>query len=190
MIRLPKGLLSPRILRLVRSIQTGTITITGTSASATITAVNTAHSVLINLGSNAPGSDTSFGHDTYGVGMTLASATSVSAGCGAASANDPTCRFAVIEFWPNTPITAARLIRSIQYGSINSSSTSANATVTSVNTAKSILLHLGTISNATPSEGADTYMTALTLSNATTVNVSKSQSIATCTTYFCLVEFW
>lgn len=78
-------------------------------------------------------------------------------------------------------------IKSIQRGTIAiSSGTSNTATVTSVDTSKSILMHLGQYSTQT---GIDNVLTALALTNATTITATRGASTGTTTVGYQLVEY-
>lgn len=78
-------------------------------------------------------------------------------------------------------------IKSIQRGTIAiSSGTSNTATVTSVDTSKSILMHLGQSSTQT---GIDNVSTALALTNATTITATRGGSTGTTTVGYQLIEY-
>lgn len=83
------------------------------------------------------------------------------------------------------------IINRIQYGAVSlSAASSATATVTSVNTAKSVLVYLGATVNGTAAAAAsDNWFCRLTLTNATTVTAYRVGSTGICIVSFCLVEF-
>lgn len=84
----------------------------------------------------------------------------------------------------------ARVIRSIQRGTINiPSGTSATATITSVNTAKTHLVYLGhNVPNTSPADGG--MFMYIVLTNATTVTVVNSTAGYAGTVSFEVVEYW
>lgn len=79
-------------------------------------------------------------------------------------------------------------IKSIQYGTISAAgaATSGTATITSVNTAKTVLVHLG--ERGTAADIASMSNT-ITLTNATTVTMNRSASTDAITVSFVAVEF-
>lgn len=78
-------------------------------------------------------------------------------------------------------------IKSIQRGTIAvTGATSATATITSVDTSKSILTHLGQHSTQT---GLDNVATSLALTNATTITATRGASTGTVTVGYQVVEY-
>lgn len=78
-------------------------------------------------------------------------------------------------------------IKSIQRGTIAiASGTSNTATITSVDTAKSILFKLGEYSTET---GINNVLTALALTNATTITATRGSSTGTTTVGYQVVEY-
>lgn len=87
----------------------------------------------------------------------------------------------------------ASVVKSIQYGSVSiaGSASSGTATVTSVNTAKAVLLHLGVKGPAGGSPSIQDAQAALTLTDATTVTAQRQTSFTSgLVVNFCLVEFY
>lgn len=87
-----------------------------------------------------------------------------------------------------TLTSAATVINSIQYGTValTNGSTSATATITSVDTSKAVLINLGyTVSEDTAKDA----LARLSLTNSTTVTATRGASVNTCTVGFCVVEF-
>lgn len=150
----------------IRSIQRGTITVTGAQASntATITAVNTNNSRLrlLWMTSNGTGG-TAF---THAARLTLTNTTTVTANRNSASGVDVVVGFEVTEYWP-------RVLRSVQRGSITIAiaATSNTATITAVNTGKTELNWLG--QQTDEANDADGYA-KLILTNATTVTANRT----------------
>lgn len=84
--------------------------------------------------------------------------------------------------WPQ------RVIKSIQYGTIALAAVTSNtATITSVNTAKSVLIHLGAQVDSTV---ANTMGVRLALTNATTITATRSNGTGDATVGFCVVEYY
>lgn len=86
---------------IIKSIQTGTITITSTNTSntATINSINTARSVVLYGGTESP-SQTDNTHPTLTSRVAITNATTITATRGApASGTSSTVAFTVIEFW-------------------------------------------------------------------------------------------
>lgn len=81
------------------------------------------------------------------------------------------------------------VIKSIQYGVVViSTGTSATATITSVNTAKAVVLNLGSFSSGAAT--STQVLAGLTLTNGTTVTANRGLSTSENTdVYFCVVEF-
>ena len=172
---------------LVKSVQYGTVSTTGVSGTSSITQVNTANAILVLLGQGQDDNSSS----TPGDGLcriALTNATTVTLTRGTANnTGTRTCVFAVIEFNPG-------LLRSVQYGAITIASGSSNtATVTGVNTAKSLLLHLGTDSTTYVAIINSMINTTLALTNVTTITLSMNANSAGLWTPiggYVLVEFF
>ena len=79
-------------------------------------------------------------------------------------------------------------VKSIQYGSITMSGTigSGTATITSVDTSKAVLIHLG--SRVASSSGGNGQVT-LSLTNATTITGNRASTSQTCVANFVVVEY-
>lgn len=153
---------------LIKSIQRGTITIANATASntATITAVDPNNAIVHGLGNTvneAPNS--SF------VRVTLTNSTTVTATrSGTVSAN--TVNYEVIEYWPG-------LIKSVQRGTITLNSvTSATATITAVDTTKTMVEHLGASNTDASGGNGQLWLTTLVLTNATTVTAAVNTAAA------------
>jgi hypothetical protein len=169
---------------LIASVQYGTIAIggAGTSGTATITAVNTANAVLVDLRQS---NNWSGGTDPQYVSTSLAltNSTTVTASRYASGGISATAAFAVIEFRPG-------VLKSVQYGSVSlAAATSATATITAVNPATTILLSLGITGD--PTARADYFYSYLTLTNSTTVTATRASGGGTSITHaFAAVEFF
>lgn len=151
----------------LRSIQRGTITIVGggvLSNTATITAVDTANTVLVMLGqsSNSSASDI---RDSF-ARITLTNATTVTANrtSGVDAAASITVSFEVREYFPG-------VYRSIQRATITNSG--GTATINAVDTSKSEVTLLGHSSGASSSiDGILQSLPRIALTNATTVTAT------------------
>ena len=90
----------------------------------------------------------------------------------------------------------ARVVRSVQYGTITAAGSSNTATITSVNTAKSVVNFLGMTNGVTDTPGGTSiaigaFYGRLTLTNATTVTCARGNGTdATCIMSFVVVEYW
>lgn len=140
----------------VRSVQRGTIAITGaTSNTATITSVDVGNSRLRLLSSNY--NATGSARQAL-VRIALTNATTITATVNTSPAAETcTASFEIIEYWPG-------VIRSVQRGTIAVAGT---ATIAAVNTAKAELDYLGCEDNS-PSI-AFNLQTYVVLTNGTTV---------------------
>lgn len=148
---------------LIKSIQRGTITVTGSaSGTATITAVNMNSSRLRLLWNTT----TSGANITGAFMIELTNATTVTATCRTDNGQTSVVGFEVTEYMPG-------VIRSVQRSTITIAAlaTSNTATITAVNTAKSELEWLGQHSDEA-TQNADGY-SRLELTNATTVTASR-----------------
>lgn len=164
----------------VKSIQRGTITINGAASNtATITAVDTANSVLRLLGFTV---QTAVNDDHAFARVSLTNATTVTAQCAVAPGTNVIVSYEVIEFYPGA-------IKSIQRGTIAlAGATPVTATITSVDTTKAELRSLGfSSSNGAPSS---TVQTSLVLTNATTVTASSVGTGANQTVSYEVVEYY
>lgn len=157
------ALTGQRVRSLIRSVQRGTITITGAATgTATITAVDAANSRIRFLGQTA--SLNVVDGTKYFARVTLTNATTVTATANASpGANSCTVGYEVTEYYPG-------VLRSVQRGTISCTGGSATATIAAVNLQKSELSLLG-FSDADTSNNNGVVPT-LTLTNATTVTAS------------------
>lgn len=147
----------------IKSIQSGNIDLNGvSSATATITSVNTGHALIYYIGNNEAGSNQ---FQYAASALQLTNATTVTALRAQALASQHLAQYVVRERPPG-------LLRSIQRGSINvNGGTSATATVTAVDTTKVLLTMTGyTFDTASVMTGLQ--LPRLTQTNATTVTVN------------------
>lgn len=85
-------------------------------------------------------------------------------------------------------MVAVSVIKGIQRGTITSlASTTATATITAVNTAKSVLIHMGNHGTASTPEHS---LFSLALTNSTTVTATKGATGVTATVGFEVVEYY
>lgn len=149
---------------LIESIQYGTVSLgAGTTATATITAVDVSRSVLIDLRSlNNWSAGTQPAYTS--TRLTLTNSTTVTGDRNASGGITCSAGFAIVQFRPG-------VIKSVQYGNINGGAATNTATITSVNTDKTFLLSLGIIGDT---GGLDGYFySILSLTNATTVTATR-----------------
>jgi hypothetical protein len=151
----------------IKSIQRGTITMAAASISqtATITAVAMENSVLLWGGTQ---SDSGGAADTNCVRLTFTNSTTITANCNANSLNDRLIAYQVIEYHPG-------VIRSIQRGTISTSSPTDTATITAVDMNKSQVFGLGW-TTSTAGTAPATGMASWSLTNATTVTFASIAS--------------
>jgi hypothetical protein len=167
---------------MIRSVQYISGTVTGASTALTITAVSPENSIAIANGDSTTYAGISIGAWTYGARVTAATTVTVTRGNWVGE----TAEICVIEFAPG-------VIRSIQTGAmtIGLGSTAQTAAVTTVNTAKALLLWQ-------PYSGGDTISTndvigvRATLTNSTTITATRYASSASYTSsgIYQLVEFF
>ena len=172
---------------LVKSVQYATCTIGGNTATGTvtITAVNTANSILLWGGwySSSP-SDGGTDPGTLMCRVILTSSTVVTAERTTVDATYgrylPIC---VIEFQPG-------VLKSAQHGLVGLTGVlSAVTTITSVNTAKAALICLGNTTSY-PSPSNNIYAVGVTLTNATTVTGTTASSASNYYVNFVVMEFF
>jgi len=165
----------------IKSIQTGSITIADLTSSntATITSVDLNNSIIIHGGRNT-GSTNTFVNQECRVALTNATTVTVSRS-GSSAVN--VVGYTVIEFYPG-------VIRSVQRGTItiNSTNTSATATITAVDTTKSVVFWLGSDASSNGSLTA----AYLTLTNSTTVTSTRNtqDGSSTSVTGYQVVQFY
>ena len=169
---------------IVKSLTRFSITIGNgaTSNTATISAVDTANSaVFFNMWT------TSYTGDAprlYSPRVSLTNSTTVTASRDTADTATITVRGYVIEFKPSA-------IASIQQSTVTlpSSTASNTATISSVNTSRSMLLYQG-ITNTTTTTSPQGVFSNIELTNSTTVTATRANgTTAVVTIGFCVVEF-
>lgn len=146
-----------------KSVQTGTLEMSsGTTQTATITSVDVNNSEISHGGLTIGPASGDFKYFTY---LTLTNATTVTCTEFEAPGSSSPTRYFVRELYPG-------LYRSIQRGTIDvNGGTSATATISSVTTTKAIVQRNGSSINiVTPT--LDQFVTALALTNATTVTTT------------------
>ena len=144
---------------IVRSVQYGSISVVST-ATATINAVNTANSVVMYLGMNT--TDTSTATGRVQNNLVLTNTTTVTAN---SEDNVATkiMSFCVIEFEPG-------IVKSVQTANLQLTVTaSTTATITAVNTAKTLLVWNN--QRTTAGQNSDSYASE-TLTNSTTITLT------------------
>ncbi len=176
------GLVSAWLRRsTVKSIQNGIIVIgaASTSNTAAITAVRLADSLLVYVGWAADPTAVTILEDNCL--LTFTSSTVITASHDTAGQN-LAAGFQVIEYWPG-------IIRSVQRGTIviANGTASNTATITTVNTTKSIVTFLGTTFTAI---AAVDERARLTLTNSTTVTANRVGTTDTVTIGYQVVEYW
>lgn len=163
----------------ISNVQYGSISMAiGTaSATATITAVDTSKSVVVGLGNTA--SSTVGGE--MSVAFTLTNSTTVTANRNSGGSTSVVGYFVVVTF------TASFKSIQVVSGQIISNGTSVAIPITSVNTAKTLILPQGTLTGG--SNDASEVMIGWTLTNSTTVTAFRN-AVASATTnvYAVVVE--
>lgn len=167
---------------LIKSVQRGTITISGTTSNtATITAVSLNNSIITYLYHST--SSTAAAGREADARVELTDNVTVTAVKGFAT-GDLVASYEVIEFWPG-------IIRSVQRGTVTvaNGATSNTATITSVNTIKSFIMWLGRSTTSTSSSGSVNWL-RLDLTDATTVTATRNSSTDAFVVGYQVVEFW
>jgi hypothetical protein len=169
---------------LIRSVQYFSGTVNAATTNFTITAVDTANAIAFPLGISSTYATANIG--VCGGGVALTTATNVAFTRLNWSGN--TASGVVVEFAPG-------LLKSLQIGSINLGAaglTTATATVTAVNTDKSVLLVTGNSSNGDNTSGPDTTIAYLSQTNSTTITATRGAASATYYPIprFALLEFF
>lgn len=164
----------------IKSIQRGSIVMTGAgSNTATITSVSTANSLLVYLGCSGSDASTSITTTGYGA-LTFTNATTITANRQNGTGN-LTVSYEVIEFYPG-------VIKSMQRGStVYVGATT--ATITSVNTAKTMVTSLGWLGD-TNTFTASVSMMDVVLNSATQLLFSQGNGAATITMKWQVAEFY
>ena len=152
---------------MVANVQFGTIAMNGVSASATATiaAVDTSRAVLIDLRQSNNwngGTQPAYTSTT----LALTNSTTVTASRNAAGGLSVTAAFCVVEFLPG-------IVRSVQSGRVSGSGTVA-ATISAVNTSKSVVLSLGLEGDSGGRD--DAFYAYAALTNSTTVTFTRGVS--------------
>ena len=170
---------------LVRSMQAGTMTASyPTNATGTITAVDTANSIVFLLGLTQSNANTNYA--VVAGGIELTNSTTVTGYQSPSGGVDMVFSFVVVEFHPG-------IVKSLQAGTIAvGANASATATVTAVNTAKSMLVWRGFKMSTVAAPNTDSWATKCVLTNSTTVTANRITADANnnITAYFGLVEFF
>lgn len=166
----------------VVSIQSGTITVTGTSNTATISSVTTANSAVFYLGQSSS-SATTGGSSVFYTDLTLTNATTVTAKTNTSlGAPGNIIGFAVIQF-------QAAIINNIQQFSLTTATaaTSITQTITSVVTANTMIAY-GNSTSAV--NGYTNAIYILSLTNSTTVTLTRTgTNTSSRTINFTVIEF-
>jgi len=166
---------------MIRSIQRGVLSVPNGSstAAATITSVDPNNSVL----SVSQDGDGAVNRWDASVGtVVFTNATTITATRTTTTGDVLRTSYEVIEYWPG-------VIKSVQRGTITLAGAASNtATITTVNTSKSMLFDLrySTTELAVP----HTITTRLTLTNATTVTASRAVGTGTNISSYQIVEFY
>lgn len=169
----------------IKSIQRGAITVSATtSATAGIASVDVNNAVVSYLHNQA--TTTTLNPERAWTRVTLTNATTVTATKNDAT-DTSTVGFEVAEFY------AGVLNSAVQRGTITvaAASTSNTAAITSVTTAKALLMFLGMSADATAAAGGvqEHVFTRLTLTNATTVTATRTNSIGNIVVSYQVAEF-
>ena len=170
---------------ILKSVQTGEITIAAgaSSGTATINAVNTGRSICLFNGWRS--ADTSLVTTEDYIRVDLTDSTTVTAQTNSSNAaTSRIARYTIVEFDPDA-------IKSVQQSTIaiGGSNTSATATITAVDTTRAFVVHLGQ-THSTNNTNFNYNQGRLDLTNATTVTAQKdSGSNPTLTVGFAVLEF-
>lgn len=163
----------------ITSIQEVSISfsITETSKTATINAVDTSRSVILYGGVRMEANAST--HSLFS-GLSLTNATTVTASRDSHLNREITVNATIIEFSPN-------IIRSVQSGYIQlSGSNTGTSAITSVDTERSLVVFNG---QTTTTNTIDRSLAVLTLEDATTVRADKGDSNNDMTVYYSVIEF-
>jgi len=170
----------------IKSVQYFTITIatSATSGTATISAVVTDNSIIIQQGSTS--SDTTAPYGAYFLsGLTLTNTTTITATRGVASASyTATVHGMIIEF-------ESGVVKSKQASTFPMTATATTKTITSVDKAKTMLICSGYTSPDATASLAENELVRITLTDATTITatVGLYSSSYDVTVYYNLLEF-
>lgn len=167
---------------IVKSIQRGTIVLNNvTSNTSTVTAVDPNNAVLHCLGFNGGGASTTL--SDFLMAMVLTNGTTITATINTAVAAVHTISYELVEYWPG-------IIKSLQRGVITSGTSPATATITAVNTVKTLVVYGGATTTGTPTLQGDVLSVYLDLQNSTTVRWTQSNIVGTWTVPYQAVEFY
>lgn len=165
----------------IRSVQSGTLTIAGGSATgtATITQIDTKNAVIY-FGGMTTNDATTDGSRCYGR-LDLTNSTTITGTRGSNPAGVMLLPFTVIDYYPGA-------LRSVQYGTVAmGANASATATITAVDTTKAAVLFLGwSTTNVAAPNGQNTATVALT--NKTTVTATMDLGNDATTVGFVVIE--
>lgn len=173
----------------VKIVQRGTIAVTGTatSATATITAVNTANAVVFYDGftTSNNGAMSAVSPKDYCFTLALTNSTTITATrAGNSSNNTYTIAFEVVEYWPG-------VIRSVTYGTITVANpgVSGTATVALNDVTKCQLSWLGFNTDlAVASQDGSTFV-KIVITNTTTITATVNTAGANWSANYCVVEW-
>lgn len=160
-------------------MQYGTASIASAAGSgtATITAVDTANATVVFLGFSE---DTNTDPGNFFPRVSLTNATTVTATRSATPVPAVVLSFVVIEWAPG-------ILRSIQTGTIALAAVSTTATITAVDTTKTLLI----FNNAQASTGqSDALFSRLTLTNGTTITATRNTNFSSITAAYVALEFF
>ena len=164
---------------LIQSIQYGTVSVSGTtSGTATITAVDTADSMLVFMGQSC--TDTTSFFERGNVGLSLTNSTTVTA-TKAGSNSNIVAGFCVVEFYPG-------VVKSVQRGS--RAGFNATSTITEVNTGKVWVMHLGYVGVVGNTYFPEYDAVRCELTNSTTLTMKNSNAGGATFFYWQVVEFF
>jgi len=156
---------------IIKSIQRNTITLNNvTSNTATINAVDPNNAVLNYLG--FAGGSTSTTIKNIMTRVELTNSTTVTATVNTAIASNHVISFEVVEYFPG-------IIKSLQRGTISASSSPGTATITAVDTTKSIVGWGGYTTDSSLAMEGDTLTMYMDLQNSTTVRFTQPNMAAT-----------
>ena len=168
---------------IIKSVQTVEITIAAGASSntATIAVVETGYSAIFQAGKRS--ADTSYVATEDSVSFALTNATTITANTATANAGSSRIgRCTVVEFYSSA-------VSSVQTGIINATGTSDTATITAVDTARSVAYHSGYIFSGASNDW--NYQPGeITLTNATTVTRTRNSSaVNTLTVQYTVIQF-
>jgi hypothetical protein len=179
-LRVPNGY-SRAWARAMKSVQYFSITITAGNTSNTATlspAVVADNSILLWLGQNFDQTNTN--NDNSNGSLAFTNGTTITA-TRVGTGDILTVKGVVVEFYPG-------VVKTVQAGTITVTTSTTATLGTAVNTAKSIVFHLGNTSTDT-SGASSVEETALTLTDSTTVTATRGVNSTTAVVSYRVVEF-